>query len=170
MSFWSGSLALFAVLEVPCAPLPEQPPAASTLPENHDSLLLPSLLLPADDCPDGLALIWLSLSCSSTVPPREPCILSSLTFGPHPWVSALERFCGGFPSTLTTHSLLLLVRLYFSSCFHTHLTFMAPTSHHVGQVGCCVIPLLTFTTLDCVDYYIKNNSLGAGASSLVADV
>lgn len=117
MSLWSGSLALFVVLKVPCAPLPEQPPAASTLPENHDQLTPPGFsgatlsLLPvlSYDCPQGLLFIWLSWSSSSSVPPRKPCTPSSLPLAPQLWVSALEVFSGGsrvpWPLTASFYSL-----------------------------------------------------------------
>lgn len=116
------------MLKVPCAPLNSLLLPPLCLKTMTLSLILPPLgpplpssLFSAVDCPDGLVFIWLSSSYSrASVPPGEPCTLSSLTLGPQPRVSALEMFCGGFPSAMTTHSLLLLVRLHFSDCFQPH--------------------------------------------------
>lgn len=185
MSLWSGSLALFAMLKVPCAPPPEQSPAASTLPENHDQFTLP-LFSGAITSLLTVLSWWLSrwtrinldffILLQYCAPKRALHPVHPDTGSSPMTICTGDAFLGGFPGAMTTHSLLLLVRLHFSNCFHTsnfhstHLKMRAAYTVLVGQVGCCVIPSLTFTTLDCVDYYIKYHTLGAGGSSLVADV
>lgn len=155
MSLWSGSLVLFAMLRYLlhlCLNSLLLPPLS--LKTMTSSLLFPSLrppllssLFSPDDCPDGLVSIWFSSSCSSTVPSREPCTLSSLTLAPHPWVPAWEMFCGGFPSAMTTQRLFLLLRLHFSHCFHL-LTFTALNSRWEPPTPCGPGWVLCYSIID----------------------
>lgn len=138
--------------KIPCAPLPEQPPAASTLSENHDQLTPPcSQLMTVQMDLYSFGFLFLTLVlCPQDSPASCPASLLVLTHEYLHW----RCFAVGFPSAMTTHSLLLLVRLHFSYCFHT--SFTAPTSRWEPPTPCGpgVLWVLCYSVID-----IYNTSL-----------